>query len=114
MPGVQRRAQQRGGRSPAVTGTEPRPTNDATARAFAVVLASSTLPATVVRPASSISGDPAAKAIASASSMPGSQSRMMVVLMAVVLSVAAGGNKPKVSNGPVFHPRRSRLRASPG
>ena len=67
---------------PAVTGTEPRPTNDATARAFAVVLASSTLPATVVRPASSISGDPAAKAIASASSMPGSQSRMMVVLMA--------------------------------
>jgi hypothetical protein len=29
---------------------------------------------------------------------------MMVVLMAVILSVAAGGNKPKVSNGPVFHP----------
>ena len=97
-----------------MTGTEPSPTNDATARAFAVVLASSTLPATVVRPASSISGDPAAKAIASASSMPGSQSRMMVVLMAVVLSVAAGENKPKVSNGPVLRPRRSRLRAFAG
>ena len=52
-----------------------------TAAAFAVVLASSTLPATVVMPANSSSGCPAANAIASASSMPGSQSRMIVVLM---------------------------------
>jgi hypothetical protein len=29
---------------------------------------------------------------------------MMVVLMAVVLSVAAWGTNPKVSNGRVFHP----------
>jgi hypothetical protein len=44
-------------------------------------VASGTLPATVVMPASSISGEPAAKQIASASSMPGSQSRMMGMLM---------------------------------
>jgi hypothetical protein len=36
----------------------------------------------VVIPASSIPGEAVAKAIASASSMPGSQSRMMVVLIA--------------------------------
>ena len=61
---------------PAVTGTPGAPANDATASAFAVVFASPTLPATVVIPVNSIPGCPMANAIASASSMPGSQSRM--------------------------------------
>src|ERR1700678_4202748 len=90
---------------PAVTGTEPRPTNDATASALAVVFASSTLPATVVRPASSISGDPAANAIASASSMPGSQSRMMVVLMA--------GSCPSLAGEQIEGIERSRVPPPP-
>ena len=77
---------------PGVTGTFFAPTNDATARAFAVVLGSPTLPATVVMPTRSISGEAVANAIASASSMPGSQSRMMGVL-----------TNQKVPNGSMFH-----------
>src|SRR5205807_6528344 len=64
---------------PAVTGVPAAPTNSHTASAFAVVLASPTLPATVVMPTSSMPGCPCANAIASASSIPGSQSRMIFV-----------------------------------
>src|SRR5580704_7657594 len=71
---------------PAVTGTPGAPANDATASAFAVVFASPTLPATVVIPVNSIPGCPMANAIASASSMPGSQSRMTLVLMVLIAS----------------------------
>src|ERR1700761_1988706 len=66
---------------PAVPGVEPAPMNSHTASAFTVVLASPTLPATEVMPTSSMSGCPWAKAIASASSIPGSQSRMILVDM---------------------------------
>ena len=66
---------------PAVTGVPAAPVNSHTASAFAVVLSSPTLPATVVMPISSIPGCPCANAIASASSIPGSQSRMILVAM---------------------------------
>jgi len=72
-----------------------------TASAFAVVWARPTLPATVVMPSRSMPGCPCANAIASASSIPGSQSRMMLVGMGqlpnfglVVVLVT------KVPNGP--------------
>src|SRR6516165_1246987 len=61
---------------PAATGTPGRPRNSSTASALAVVRSRPTLPATVVTPHSSRPGCPQAKAIANASSMPGSQSRM--------------------------------------
>src|SRR5690349_20623105 len=70
---------------PAVTGVPAAPTNSDTASALAVVLASPTLPATVVMPTSSMPGCPCANAIASASSIPGSQSRMILVGMTVNL-----------------------------
>src|SRR6516225_4270759 len=61
---------------PAATATSGWPRNSRTASALAVVRSRPTFPATVVTPASSIPGYPQAKAIANASSMPGSQSRM--------------------------------------
>ncbi len=71
---------------PAVTGVPAAPMNSHTASAFAVVFASPTLPATVVMPTSSRPGCPWAKAIASASSIPGSQSRMIFVDMSRILT----------------------------
>src|SRR4029077_497027 len=71
---------------PGVTGVPAAPVNSHTASAFAVVLSSPTLPATVVMPISSMPGCPCANAIASASSIPGSQSRMILVGMNVNLA----------------------------
>src|SRR6266850_2436437 len=59
---------------PGVTGVRAAPMNSHTASAFAVVLPSPTLPATVVMPASSMPGCPCANAIASASSIPAVES----------------------------------------
>ena len=72
---------------PAVTGVLAAPMYSHTASAFAVVLARPTLPATVVMPTRSMPGCPCAKAIASASSIPGSQSRMIRVAMSAILAV---------------------------
>src|SRR5215472_833713 len=71
---------------PGVTGVPAAPMNSHTASAFAVVLASPTLPATVVMPVSSMPGCPCANAIASASSIPGSQSRMILLGMSGFLA----------------------------
>src|SRR5712675_439200 len=78
--------------------------NSHTASAFAVVLASPTLPATVVMPTSSMPGCPCANAIASASSIPGSQSRMILVGMSGS-SLPYGARKRKVPNGLGARPR---------
>src|ERR1700761_8144157 len=66
-----------GAAAPGVTGVSPIHTNSATRWALAVVRGRPTFPATVVMPSRSRSGQPAAKAMARASSMPGSQSRMI-------------------------------------
>ena len=81
-----------GAAKPGVTGTSAAPTNDATARAFAVGLGQPDV-AGHGREADEVDlGEAVAKAIARASSMPGSQSRMMGVL-----------TNQKVPNGCVFH-----------
>ena len=59
---------------PATTGTSGRPASSSTLSAFAVTLPRSTLPLTVVTPVRSRPGWPQANTMASASSMPGSQS----------------------------------------
>ena len=74
------RAQQRPGAAGRHRGPG-RPMNSHTRSAFAVVMARPTLPATVVMPTRSMPGWPCANAIASASSIPGSQSRMIRVAM---------------------------------
>ena len=66
------------GRSaPAATGTSVRPRRVRTRSALRVVRSSGALPATVVIASSSSSGRASARAIARASSWPGSQSRMI-------------------------------------
>ena len=100
-----------GGRSsgaglPGVTGTPSAPTNSLTRWALEVVRSRPTLPATVVMPRRSISGLPTAKAMASASSMPGSQSRMIFLvtrspfLRVRVPSGPSGPSGPSVPSGP--------------
>jgi hypothetical protein len=57
------------------------PATRATASAFRVTLSRVWLPTTVVTPTNSISGLPQASSMATASSCPGSQSRMIFVGM---------------------------------
>ena len=94
---------------PAVTVTSPAPMNAHTASAFAVVLASPALPATVVMPSRSMPGCPCANTIASASSIPGSQSRMIGVLMSafsyLVVPVMKVPNDPWCASWPPRHRR---------
>ena len=88
-----RRARGRAAASaPAATGTSPRPASSSTRSAFAVVFSSVWLPATVVTPTSSSSGEASASSSAIASSWPGSQSRMIGVgvMRASIASTSAG------------------------
>ncbi|SQB95531.1 Predicted membrane protein (DUF2254) [Clostridium paraputrificum] len=63
---------------PAWTGTPSMPAMVSTARALRVTFSRVWLPPMVVTPTSSIAGLPAARRIATASSWPGSQSRMIL------------------------------------
>src|SRR3954447_18308174 len=65
--------------APAAIGTPSRPASAATRRAFSVASSSGQLPATVVTASKSIASLPAASSSATASSWPGSQSRMIGV-----------------------------------
>ena len=67
----------RGRSAPTATGTSARPAQSSTRMAFAVVLASVWLPATVVTPRSCTSSLASARSSAAASSWPGSQSMMI-------------------------------------
>ena len=78
---------------PGVTGVPAAPMYSHTASAFAVVLARLTLPATVVMPSRSMPGCPCANAIASASSIPGSQSRMIGVAMSAFRLLCGARNE---------------------
>src|SRR5215211_8666365 len=70
------RGRWRGEEAPAATGTPVCPIRDRMRRAFRVVLSSGTFPATVVTARRSSSGVPQASMIATASSCPGSTSRI--------------------------------------
>ncbi len=69
-----------GASAPAHTGMSVRPAISSVTSALRVVLSSVWLPATVVMPTSSTSGDASARRIAIASSWPGSQSMTIFVL----------------------------------
>ena len=89
-------------------GCPQRPASSSTRSALAVVLSSVWLPATVVTPSSSSSGQASASRIAIASSWPGSQSRMIGVgLMHRVLPQPRPRSAEKVAH------RGARLRAHP-
>src|SRR5699024_2190181 len=80
------------GRSdPAYTGTSSRPLATRTLCAFRVILSSVWLPPTVVMPRRSIAGWASASIMATASSCPGSQSRMIGRGSAMVLLLMCAG-----------------------
>ena len=72
---------------PWTTGMSVRPASSHSFSALAVVSDSGTLPATVVRPAISSSGEPIASRMAMASSCPGSVSMMMRLVSAITASL---------------------------
>src|SRR5215813_1658456 len=99
---------------PAATGSSGWPRNSSTASALAVVRSRPTFPATVVTPARSRPGCPQPNAIAKASSMPGSQSRMT---RRGAPSGGSGGSSPRASTaglGEAAEWQRAGLAASRG
>ena len=98
----------------AATGTSARPTSSRTRIAFAVVLASVWLPATVVTPSSSSSGLASASRSAIASSWPGSQSRMIGigVMPASIASTSSAWAGTVARPGATRRSRRRRTRAA--
>src|SRR3954447_6297419 len=79
MSGAVTSSPRSGPAAPAAIGTPSRPASAATRRAFSVASSSGQLPATVVTASRSIASLPAASSSATASSWPGSQSRMIGV-----------------------------------
>ena len=75
-----RSSRRSGASAPAATGMSLRPAISSVTSALRVVLSSVWLPATVVTPVSSTSGEASARRIAMASSWPGSQSITILVL----------------------------------
>ena len=73
--------------APCTTGTDERPANSTRCSAFCVAVAVSTLPKMVVRPSTSSSGAAKAKRIAIASSIPGSVSIIIFLVMGELLFV---------------------------
>ncbi len=79
--------------APAATGMSVRPASSSTLSALRVVFSSVWLPATVVTPRSSTSGEASASRIAIASSWPGSQSMRIGMLTASASTSSAVGSE---------------------
>jgi hypothetical protein len=90
MDGATSTGRTSGREQPAAIGTPVMPMTVATERAFRVTFSSVWLPATVVTATTSMSGLPWARSSATASSCPGSQSRMTFLPMAAIVAQPIG------------------------
>ena len=92
---------------PGTTGTSGQPARSSTLSALPVTLPRSTFPLTVVTPARSRPGWPQPNTMASASSIPGSQSRMTRVGGGWLTNPIVGLSQWRAASGPVRPPPRT-------